>query len=48
MHYYDIFFDPTAIGEFGEVLVDGATGADNPMGEMWNDAKGTAEDLRET
>jgi hypothetical protein len=33
------FFDPIAIGDFGEVFVDGATGANNPVAEVWNEAK---------
>ena len=33
------FFDSIAIGQFGEEFVDGATGANNPVGELWNQAK---------
>jgi hypothetical protein len=33
------FFDLIAIGDFREVFVDGATGANNPVGEVWNQAK---------
>lgn len=34
------FFDPITIGDFGEVFVDGATGANNPIYEVWKEAKG--------
>ncbi|KAF2711453.1 FabD/lysophospholipase-like protein [Pleomassaria siparia CBS 279.74] len=33
------FFDPIAIGRFGEEYVDGATGANNPVWELWNQAQ---------
>jgi Patatin-like phospholipase len=33
------FFDPIKIGEFGEEFVDGGTGANNPIHELWNEAK---------
>jgi hypothetical protein len=33
------FFDPITIGPFGEEFVDGATGANNPIRELWNEAK---------
>ncbi|KAL6406251.1 FabD/lysophospholipase-like protein [Ilyonectria robusta] len=33
------FFDPITIGDFGESFVDGATGANNPVTEVWNEAK---------
>lgn len=33
------FFDSIAIGRFGEEFVDGATGANNPVGEVWNQAQ---------
>ena len=33
------FFDPITIGRYGEEFVDGATGANNPVWEMWNQAQ---------
>ena len=33
------FFDPIAIGRFGEEFVDGGTGANNPVWEVWNQAQ---------
>jgi hypothetical protein len=33
------FFDPIAIGRYKEVFVDGATGANNPVVELWNQAQ---------
>lgn len=33
------FFDPIAIGRYGEEFVDGATGANNPVWEVWNQAQ---------
>lgn len=33
------FFDPITIGVFGETFVDGATGANNPVYEVWNEAQ---------
>ncbi len=33
------FFDPITIGRFGEEFVDGATGANNPVWEVWNQAQ---------
>ncbi|CAN9172819.1 unnamed protein product [Alternaria alternata] len=33
------FFDPIAVGRFGEEFVDGATGANNPVHEMWDQAQ---------
>jgi predicted acylesterase/phospholipase RssA len=33
------FFDPIAIGRYQEEYVDGATGANNPVGELWNQAQ---------
>lgn len=33
------FFDPIRIGVFGEGFVDGATGANNPVYEVWNEAQ---------
>lgn len=33
------FFDPITVGEFGESFVDGATGANNPVYEVWNEAQ---------
>jgi predicted acylesterase/phospholipase RssA len=33
------FFDPITIGSFGESFVDGATGANNPVYEIWNEAQ---------
>lgn len=32
------FFDPIAIGRYGEEFVDGATGANNPVMELWDQA----------
>ena len=32
------FFDPITIGDFGETFVDGTTGANNPVYEVWNEA----------
>lgn len=33
------FFDPIAVGRFGEQFVDGATGANNPVRELWDQAQ---------
>jgi hypothetical protein len=33
------FFDPITIGDFKEGFVDGATGANNPVYEAWNEAQ---------
>jgi predicted acylesterase/phospholipase RssA len=33
------FFDPIAVGRFGEEFVDGATGANNPVREVWDQAQ---------
>jgi predicted acylesterase/phospholipase RssA len=33
------FFDPIAVGRFGEEFVDGATGANNPVRELWDQAQ---------
>ncbi|KAF2874191.1 hypothetical protein BDV95DRAFT_616739 [Massariosphaeria phaeospora] len=33
------FFDPIAVGRFGEEFVDGATGANNPVWEVWDQAQ---------
>lgn len=33
------FFDPITIGDFGESFIDGATGANNPVYEVWNEAQ---------
>ncbi|KAI9676684.1 MAG: hypothetical protein M1829_003003 [Trizodia sp. TS-e1964] len=33
------FFDPIAIGQYNEEFVDGATGANNPVVELWNQAQ---------
>ena len=33
------FFDPIAAGPYGEEFVDGATGANNPVWEVWNQAQ---------
>lgn len=33
------FFDPIAIGRYDEGFVDGATGANNPVWEVWNQAQ---------
>lgn len=33
------FFEPIAIGRYGEEFVDGATGANNPVMELWDQAK---------
>jgi predicted acylesterase/phospholipase RssA len=33
------FFDPIAIGRYQEEFVDGATGANNPVMELWNQAQ---------
>ncbi|KAH8595394.1 hypothetical protein B0O99DRAFT_686812 [Bisporella sp. PMI_857] len=33
------FFDPIAVGRYGEEFVDGATGANNPIWEVWNQAQ---------
>ncbi|KAF2179206.1 FabD/lysophospholipase-like protein [Zopfia rhizophila CBS 207.26] len=33
------FFDPIIIGDFEESFVDGATGANNPVYEVWNEAQ---------
>ena len=33
------FFDSIAVGRYGEEFVDGATGANNPVWEVWNQAQ---------
>lgn len=33
------FFDPIAVGRFGEEFIDGATGANNPVREVWDQAQ---------
>jgi hypothetical protein len=33
------FFDPIAVGRLGEVFVDGAMGANNPVREVWDQAQ---------
>jgi predicted acylesterase/phospholipase RssA len=33
------FFDPIAVGRYGEEFVDGATGANNPVREVWDQAQ---------
>jgi hypothetical protein len=33
------FFDPIAVGRFDEEFVDGATGANNPVRELWDQAQ---------
>jgi predicted acylesterase/phospholipase RssA len=33
------FFNPIAVGRFREEFVDGATGANNPVREMWDQAQ---------
>lgn len=33
------FFDPIAIGRYEEEFVDGATGVNNPVWEVWNQAQ---------
>lgn len=33
------FFDPIAVGRYDEEFVDGATGANNPVWELWNQAQ---------
>ena len=33
------FFDPITIGDFEESFIDGATGANNPVYEVWNEAQ---------
>jgi hypothetical protein len=33
------FFDPIAIGVHKEEFIDGAAGANNPVGDVWNQAK---------
>lgn len=33
------FFDPIAVGRYGEEFVDGALGASNPVWEVWNEAQ---------
>jgi predicted acylesterase/phospholipase RssA len=33
------FFDPITVGRFGEGFVDGATGANNPVREVWDQAQ---------
>lgn len=33
------FFDPIAIGDFQEGFVDGATEANNPVYDVWNEAQ---------
>ena len=38
------FFDPIKIGQFGEEFVDGAVGANNPVTQLWNEAKNVWSD----
>jgi hypothetical protein len=33
------FFDLITVGDFGEVFLDGGTGPNNPVAEVWNEAK---------
>lgn len=33
------FFDPIKIGQFEEEFVDGAVGANNPVAQIWNEAR---------
>jgi predicted acylesterase/phospholipase RssA len=33
------FFDPISVGRYGEEFVDGATGANNPVRELWDQAQ---------
>lgn len=33
------FFDPIAVGRFGEEFLDGATGANNPVRDVWDQAQ---------
>ncbi|KAI9673080.1 MAG: hypothetical protein M1829_004394 [Trizodia sp. TS-e1964] len=33
------FFDSISIGKYGEEFVDGATGANNPVWQLWNEAQ---------
>jgi len=33
------FFDPVTIGPYGEQFLDGGTGANNPIVELWNEAR---------
>ncbi|KAH9203609.1 phospholipase [Leptodontidium sp. 2 PMI_412] len=33
------FFDSIAVGRYGEEFVDGATGTNNPVWEVWNEAQ---------
>lgn len=33
------FFDPISIGRYKEEFIDGATGANNPVWEVWNQAQ---------
>ena len=33
------FFDPISIGPYGEEFVDGAVGLNNPIRELWDEAK---------
>lgn len=33
------FFDPITVGDFGESFIDGATGANSPLYEVWNEAQ---------
>ena len=33
------FFDPITIGAFGESFLDGGTGVNNPVYEVWNEAQ---------
>jgi hypothetical protein len=33
------FFDPIGVGRFGEEFIDGATGANNPVREVWDQAQ---------
>ncbi|KAI0095691.1 acyl transferase/acyl hydrolase/lysophospholipase [Nemania sp. FL0031] len=33
------FFEPIAIGQYGETFVDGAFGANNPIEQLWNEAR---------
>ena len=38
------FFDPIRIGQFEEEFVDGAVGANNPVAQVWNEAKSVWSD----
>ena len=33
------FFEPMPLGDLGEIFVDGALGANNPVAELWDEAK---------